>query len=141
MCSFHARHKVVFRIAIQNVQERGERGMIGIPTKESPVAKPEIYTCRFSPSMARFAEMRSAGRKLRPYAVPVTFWSYADDRLDSRCPAERNEALVKVRAYDATEARQLVWREWGNVSGLESVGQADLDYSSLRQEVEAALRS
>jgi len=104
------------------------------------VAKPKIYVCRFSPSMSRFAEMRDAGRKLRAYVVPVAWWSYADDRLDARCPATRSEALVQVKAYDATEARQLVWREWGNCSGVESVGQADLDYSSLRQEVESALR-
>jgi hypothetical protein len=32
--------------------------------------------------------------------------------------------MVRVFAYDAAEARQLVWREWGDVSGLESVGQA-----------------
>ncbi len=103
------------------------------------MAQPEIYTCRFSPSMARFAEMRAAGRKLRTYLIPVAWWTYADDRLDARCPATRSEALVSVKAYDAAEARQLVWREWGNVSGLERVGQAELDYRHLREEAMAAL--
>jgi len=88
------------------------------------VAQPQIYSCRFSPSTARSAEMRKLGTVRNNYLVPVAWWSYADDRLDARCPATKSEAMVRVFAYDAAEARQLVWREWGDVSGLESVGQA-----------------
>ena len=92
------------------------------------MAQPEIYSCRFSPSMAKFAEMRAAGLKLQTYLVPVAWWSFAADRLDARCPAAKTEAVVEVKAYDAAEARQLVWREWGNVSGMESVATATLQW-------------
>ncbi len=90
------------------------------------MAQPEIFSCRYTPTLARLSEMRAIGRKMQTYLVPVAWWAYADTRLDARCPAVKNEAMVSVKAYDAAEARQLVWREWGNVSGLESVGQATL---------------
>ena len=85
-----------------------------------------IYSCRYTPSLARLSEMRAIGRKMQTYLVPVTWWSYEDDRLDARCPAKRSEALVSVKAYDASEARQLVWREWGNSLGVETVGTATI---------------
>lgn len=72
------------------------------------------YSCRFFPSLERNAKARSLGVKLRTYRVPVTWWSYADDRLDARCPAKRSEAVVEVKAYDGKEARELVFREWGD---------------------------
>jgi hypothetical protein len=78
------------------------------------VAEPTVYSCRFFPSSARNAKARSLGAKLKTYRVPVTWWSYADDRLDARCPAVKSEALVEVKAYDGKEARQLVFREWGD---------------------------
>ena len=48
------------------------------------------------------------------FLVPVEWWGYADDRLDARCPPELNKAQVSVKAYNAEEARKLVWREWGD---------------------------
>ena len=90
------------------------------------MAQPTIYSCRYTPTTSRIAEMRAASRKMQTYLVPVSWWAYADTRLDARCPAVKNEATVEVKAYDAAEARQLVWREWGNVSGLDSVGTATL---------------
>ena len=72
------------------------------------------YSCRFYPSADRNAKARLIGAELLTYRVPVTWWAYADDRLDARCPAERSEAVVEVKAYDPKEARQLVFREWGD---------------------------
>ena len=73
-----------------------------------------IYKCRFFPTTARSTKAREIGAKLYTYRVPVSWWAYADDRLDARCPAVKSEALVEVKAYDGKEARQLVFREWGD---------------------------
>ncbi len=78
------------------------------------MAEPTIYVARHQPSIARWQEMKAAGQKAAEYLVPVSWWAYADDRLDARCPATLNEAFVSVKAFDAHEARQLVWREWGD---------------------------
>ena len=79
------------------------------------MADTRIYRCRFFPTPTRSAKAREVGAKLYTYRVPVSWWAYADDRLDARCPAERSEAVVEVKAYDGKEARQLVFREWGDI--------------------------
>ena len=78
------------------------------------MADVRTYRCRFFPSSDRSAKARMLGAVLKTYLVPVTWWSYADDRLDARCPAEKSEAMVEVKAYDGKEARKLVFREWGD---------------------------
>ena len=87
------------------------------------MAEPTIYVARHQPSISRWQEMKAAGQQPAEYLVPVSWWAYADDRLGARCPATLNEAFVSVKAYDAKEARQLVWREWGDYG---QVGTAEL---------------
>ncbi len=89
------------------------------------MAELKIYTARNQPSMQRWRESQEAGLKLVEYLVPVEWWAYADDRLDGRGDAVKNEAFVAVKAYDALEARGLVWREWGDIGGCR-VGDAKI---------------
>ena len=89
------------------------------------MAQPQIYSCRCQPSMQRWRESQEVGLKLVEYLVPVEWWAYADDRLDGRGDAVKNEALVAVKAYSAAEARGLVWREWGDISGCR-IGDAQI---------------
>jgi len=46
--------------------------------------------------------------------------------MDARSAPEKTKAVVSVMAYDAEEARRLVFREWGNYSMLIGIGQAKL---------------
>ncbi len=72
------------------------------------------YKCRFQPAL-RTASLRGRAARIpmTEYLVPVSWWAYADDRLDARCPAKHNKAQVEVKAYSPEEARRLVFREWG----------------------------
>jgi hypothetical protein len=55
------------------------------------------------------------------YLVPVSWWTYDDDRLDARGPAKRVEAQVSVKAYSPEEARKLVVKEWGQYGSVGTV--------------------
>ena len=83
------------------------------------MAEIKSYRCRYTP---RWRE----GEKHLTYEVPVSWWSYRDDRMDARSAPEKTKAVVSVMAYDAEEARRLVFREWGNYSMLIGIGQAKL---------------
>jgi len=80
------------------------------------VAETRTYRCRFSPDFSRMTYMRGLGYEMAEYLVPVEWWSYADDRLDARCPAELSKANVAVKAYSPVEARDLVVREWNGTA-------------------------
>jgi hypothetical protein len=67
------------------------------------------YRCRFSP-----IRVGTTHGEVSEYLVPVSWWSYADDRLDARCPAEKTTAQVIVKAYCPKEAHLLVDREFGD---------------------------
>jgi hypothetical protein len=51
---------------------------------------------------------------LAEYLVPVSWWSYDDDRMDARGDAVQTKAQVEVKAYSPKEARTLVFREFGD---------------------------
>lgn len=76
------------------------------------------YKCRFHVDLTRIAYMRGLGYEMTEYLVPVKWWSYADDRLDARCPAELTKAQVEVKAFSPIEARKLVVREWGDYGSV-----------------------
>jgi hypothetical protein len=52
------------------------------------------------------------------YLVPVSWWSYDDDRLDGRGDAKLTKAQVEVKAYNPEEARKLVFREFGDYGSV-----------------------
>ena len=76
------------------------------------------FKCRFHVSIDRIQYMRGLGYKMTEYLVPVEWWSYADDRLGARCPAELSKAQVEVKAFSPIEARKMVFREWGDYGSV-----------------------
>ena len=78
----------------------------------------KTYRCRFHVALDRVRYMRGLGHAMTEYLVPVKWWSYADDRLGARCPAELTIAQVEVKAYSPIEARKLVVREWGDYGSV-----------------------
>jgi hypothetical protein len=79
------------------------------------VAQIKTYRCRFQPAL-RTASLRGRAARIpmTEYLVPVSWWSYDDDRLDARGPAVQTKAQVEVQAYNPEEARNLVLREFGD---------------------------
>ena len=79
------------------------------------MAQIKTFTCRFQPM--RRANLRGWAT-MKEYLVPVSWWAYDDDRLETALDwvsrVERVEALVSVKAHDLREARKLVVKEWGN---------------------------
>ena len=73
------------------------------------MAKIRTFRCRFSP----LGPTPERG-ELTEYLVPVSWWSYDDDRMDARGPAVQTKAQVEVKAYSPKEARTLVFREFGD---------------------------
>ena len=70
----------------------------------------KTFRCRFFPNHAP-----TPGRgELTEYLVPVSWWSYDDDRMDARGPAVQTKAQVEVKAFSPKEARTLVFREFGD---------------------------
>jgi len=74
----------------------------------------KTYKCRFYVSIDRIKYMRGLGYEMTEYLVPVSWWSYDDDRMDARGPAAQTKAQVEVKAYSSVEARTLVFREFGD---------------------------
>jgi hypothetical protein len=70
----------------------------------------KTFRCRFFPNHAPTPERG----ELTEYLVPVSWWSYDDDRMDARGPAVQTKAQVEVSAYSPKEARKLVVLEWGS---------------------------
>ena len=101
-----------------DVQIQGVCGIMISPTKEAHVARSRTYKCRFHVDLNRIAYMRGLGYEMTEYLVPVKWWSYADDRLDARGPAELSRAQVEVRAFSPVEAREMVVREWGSYGSV-----------------------
>ena len=79
----------------------------------------QTFTCRFQPM--RRANLRGWAA-IKEYLVPVSWWAYDDDRLETALDwvsrVERVEARVSVKAHDLREARKLVVKEWGNYGSV-----------------------
>jgi uncharacterized Fe-S cluster-containing radical SAM superfamily enzyme len=75
-------------------------------------AQIQTYTARFFPFRPT--------QEVKTFVVPVQWWAYDNDRLDGRGDAKLTKANVKVKAQDPSEARKLVFREWGDYATVGS---------------------